>query len=65
MTAVPGPWRDGFAACSAEAGSSFSVPATGYENEQLKGVRGQGEDVWLDYALMGSPARWTPNAPSP
>jgi len=63
VTTQTGPWSGGFAACASEVPSAtFSVPATGYENELLQAARSSGA-VWLDYAATGANAAWTPNAP--
>lgn len=42
----------------AEAGASFAVPRTGYDNAQLEAAKGSGE-VWLNYTHTA--AGWTPH----
>ena len=59
VTQTSGPWTDGAAACAA-AGSSFAVPATGYENARLGDVQTVA-DVWLNYVRAGDV--WTTNLP--
>ncbi|MGH7899945.1 MAG: phosphatidylinositol-specific phospholipase C domain-containing protein [Candidatus Binatia bacterium] len=62
VTAASGAWSGGFSACANEVpGSSFAVPATGYENRLLSGARGTAP-AWLDYARSGPDGEWTPGA---
>ncbi len=44
-----GPWADGDATCEA-AGAEFTVPPTGWENEQL-GVAAAGADLWIPIGI--------------
>ena len=60
VTTAPGPWPAGRAACAAEfPGSSFAVPANGWENSLVR-TAANGRTVWLRYADHGGTGDWVP-----
>ena len=63
QVAGAGAWSDGAMACP--AGYHFSVPASGYQDEQLKAAA-QGAEVWLDYSDAQAEGQWSGDAtPAP
>lgn len=64
VTSTAGPWKNGKAACENEFGPgfTFAVPANGYENNQLKDIKTQGNQssVWLHYSDTVSEGDWQP-----
>ena len=59
VTAATGPWSDGATACTAQfPGSSFAVPANGWENSLLRTAAGNAT-VWLHYADAAGNGTWT------
>jgi Concanavalin A-like lectin/glucanases superfamily/NedA-like, galactose-binding domain len=66
VTSAAGAWDQGWSVCESEFGSQgyeFSVPANGYENNQLadaKGAAGQ-TNVWLKFSDANEEGIWTSN----
>jgi hypothetical protein len=58
VTAATGPWANGAATCAAEhPGSTFAVPANGWENSLLRTAAGNAT-VWLHYADLAGNGSW-------
>lgn len=63
ITPGSGRWLDGWDACERAfgTGSQFAVPTDGLANEELKGLNGDGRDVWLNYNDIAREGNWLIN----
>lgn len=54
-------WDKGSRVC-ARAGARFDVPATGWDNEQLRTAAAGAGELWLAYASPAGPGLWAPTS---